>query len=46
MLEVSFAKGTSAAQAPSTYWIDKQTYLVLRQRTITSADQPQTGGRI
>ena len=46
VLDVSFAKGAGGAQGPSTYWIDKQTHLVLRQRTIMSADQPQTGGRI
>ena len=38
-------------QAPTTemtrtYWIDKQTHLVLRQRSIVKADVPQLGGRV
>jgi thiol-disulfide isomerase/thioredoxin len=38
-------------QAPTTemlrtFWIDKQTHLVLRQRSIMKADVPQLGGKI
>ena len=33
-------------ELPRTYWIEKSTHLVLRQRTVVRADSPQYGGKV
>ncbi len=48
VLAVSYAPPTHAQmrELPRTYWIDKQTHLVLRQRSVVKADVPQLGGQV
>jgi thiol-disulfide isomerase/thioredoxin len=49
VLEVGYPPTTANAQIeelPRTYWIEKRTHLVLRQRTIVRANLPQNGGKV
>jgi thiol-disulfide isomerase/thioredoxin/outer membrane lipoprotein-sorting protein len=49
VLEVAYPPSTPNVQIeelPRTYWIDKQTHLVLRQLTVVKADGPQYGGKV
>ncbi|MBI1797030.1 MAG: redoxin domain-containing protein [Candidatus Eisenbacteria bacterium] len=49
VIEVTYPQSTNNAQiheGPRTYWIDKTSRLVLRQRTKVDADMPQLGGHV
>jgi thiol-disulfide isomerase/thioredoxin/outer membrane lipoprotein-sorting protein len=49
VLEVGYPPTTGNAQIqelPRTYWIEKRTHLLLRQRTVVRADLPQYGGKV
>lgn len=49
VLEVTYAPGQHRAKVtedPRTYWIDRQTRMVLRQRSVLRADAPQYGGKV
>jgi len=38
--------GTPVREDPRRYWIDRETHLVIRQRTALHADAPQYGGKV
>ena len=48
VLEVSYRPTTNSPQVnegPRTYWIERETHLVLRQRSTVEMDSPQLGGK-
>jgi thiol-disulfide isomerase/thioredoxin len=49
VLQVTYQPGQHRAQItedPRSYWIDRETHLVLRQRSLLRADSPQMGGKV
>ena len=49
VLEVTYPPPNPRPQVqemPRVFWIDKQTHLVVRQRTLVKADMPQMGGKV
>ncbi len=49
VLEVTYVPGTHRARItedPRVYWIDRETHLVLRQRSLVRAEAPQFGGKL